>query len=204
MFEENITNSLLTKSESEKNILISFSLFLRLLEWSKDESKSDVDLHKVMEKLISFNDGVNPLTIDCYDCLVADVPHEHFDGEECQCGAECGGNAPEEVTQGYLQYQSGPVNSTCFNSIDLSNLLNTTVGAEPQTIEISTVYGDEECPDECGCPHEHHHGEGCDHHHGEGCEHHHEGPCCGGEECQCAIAPDMEDEIKKIIATGRF
>ena len=68
--------------KDEKGIKLSFSLLMRLLEWSKEEAKSDVDLRKVIEKLMAFNDGVNPLNMDVYDCLIADVPHDDYNKDE--------------------------------------------------------------------------------------------------------------------------
>jgi hypothetical protein len=88
------------KPACEKNILISFSLFMRLMEWSREESKSDEDLHNVMEKLMAFNDGVNPLKFDVYSCLVSDVPHEDFDGDVCNnanIDNSCVANQPNNI-----------------------------------------------------------------------------------------------------------
>lgn len=67
-----------TKPSKDKNLVISFSLLMRLFEWCHEDAKDDVAMHKVMEKLVAFNDGVNPLTIDVYDCVVA----EANDGQE--------------------------------------------------------------------------------------------------------------------------
>lgn len=79
MFEEidcqygNVSPTLNCNKHSEKNLVISFSLLMRLFEWCHEDAKDDVEMHKVMEKLVAFNDGVNPLTIDVYDCLINDV-----------------------------------------------------------------------------------------------------------------------------------
>lgn len=62
--------------KSEKNLVISFSLLMRLFEWCKEDAQDDVEMHKMMEKLVAFNDGVNPLKIDVYDCLISDVKEE--------------------------------------------------------------------------------------------------------------------------------
>ena len=61
-----------SKPSKEKNLILSFSLLMRVFEWCHEDAKDDVEMHRVMEKLVSFNDGVNPLTIDVYDCLIAD------------------------------------------------------------------------------------------------------------------------------------
>lgn len=58
---------------SEKNLVLSFSLLMRLFEFMHEDAKDDVAMHKVMEKLVAFSDGVTPLNMDVYDCLIADV-----------------------------------------------------------------------------------------------------------------------------------
>lgn len=63
----------MNKKSNDKNIIISFSLLMRLFEFMHEDAENDVDMHKVMEKLVAFSDGVNPLTMDVYDCLIADV-----------------------------------------------------------------------------------------------------------------------------------
>ena len=55
---------------------------MRLFEWCHEDAQSDVDMHKVMEKLMAFNDGINPLTMEVYDCLIADVKNPNECSEE--------------------------------------------------------------------------------------------------------------------------
>lgn len=89
--------SVSSKPSKEKNLVISFSLLMRLFEWCHEDAKDDVDMHKVMEKLVSFNDGVNPLTIDVYDCLIDcvkdsssnDVQNAYELGQECAQDGQC-------------------------------------------------------------------------------------------------------------------
>ena len=66
-------------SFNDKNILISMSLLMRLFEFMHEEAKDDVSMHNVMEKIISLNDGKNPLTMNIYEYLVSNV--ETKDGE---------------------------------------------------------------------------------------------------------------------------
>lgn len=68
MFEQNINQC---SSSNEKNLILSFSLLMRLFEWCHEDAKDDVAMHKAMEKLVAFSDGVNPLTIDVYDCVIS-------------------------------------------------------------------------------------------------------------------------------------
>lgn len=64
---------------NEKNLILSFSLLMRLFEFMHEDAKDDVAMHKVMEKLVAFSDGTNPLTMEVYDCLIADVQTKNED-----------------------------------------------------------------------------------------------------------------------------
>ena len=57
-----------------------------------------------MEKLIAFNDGINPLTIDVYDCLI--------DGVELSNTSE-------------LNDLVEPMKAGCFSEYDMSDAVNT-------------------------------------------------------------------------------
>lgn len=88
---------------NEKNLILSFSLLMRLFEFMHEDAKDDVAMHKVMEKLVAFSDGTNPLTMDVYDCLIADVQtkddEEMSSDEDLQMaydlGQECAMNGEE-------------------------------------------------------------------------------------------------------------
>ena len=90
--------------KSDKKIVISFPLLMRIMEWCHEDAKDDVELHKVMEKLIAFNDGINPLTIDVYDCLI--------DGVELSNTSE-------------LNDLVEPMKAGCFSEYDMSDAVNT-------------------------------------------------------------------------------
>ena len=77
---------------------------MRIMEWCHEDTKDDVELHKVMEKLIAFNDGINPLTIDVYDCLI--------DGVELSNTSE-------------LNDLVEPMKAGCFSEYDMSDAVNT-------------------------------------------------------------------------------
>jgi len=64
---------------NNKNIILSMSLLMRLFEFMHEDAKDDVAMHKVMEKLVAFSDGTNPLTMEVYDCLIADVQTKNED-----------------------------------------------------------------------------------------------------------------------------
>jgi hypothetical protein len=46
-------------------------LFIRLLEWSKEDAKTDMDLHKISENLINMKE--HTLTMDDYDSIVGNI-----------------------------------------------------------------------------------------------------------------------------------
>jgi hypothetical protein len=46
-------------------------LFIRLLEYAREDAKTDMDLHNVAEKAISLSETGRTLTMNDYDSLVA-------------------------------------------------------------------------------------------------------------------------------------
>ena len=56
---------------NDKNIIISMSLLMRLFEFMHEDAKDDVAMHNVMEKIVAFTDGINPLTMEVYDSLIS-------------------------------------------------------------------------------------------------------------------------------------
>lgn len=45
-------------------------LFLRLLEYAKEDAKTDLDLHYVTENALKCMQGKDKLTMDCYDNIL--------------------------------------------------------------------------------------------------------------------------------------
>lgn len=45
-------------------------LFLRLLEYAKEDAKTDLDLHYVTENALKCMQGKDKLTMDCYDDIL--------------------------------------------------------------------------------------------------------------------------------------
>lgn len=48
-------------------------LLLRLLEFARESTTTDVDLHKVIENLLKLKSEYDTLTMECYDQVVANV-----------------------------------------------------------------------------------------------------------------------------------
>jgi hypothetical protein len=47
-------------------------LLIRLLEYAREDAKTDMDLHNVTEKLIDFSKQGDVLTMDQYDAIVGE------------------------------------------------------------------------------------------------------------------------------------
>ena len=52
-------------------VTIDIPLFIRLLEYAREDAKTDMDLHNVAEKAISLSETGKTLTMAEYDTLVA-------------------------------------------------------------------------------------------------------------------------------------
>jgi len=51
-------------------IVVDIPLFIRLLEYAREDAKDDMDLHKVTENILSLSKEGNILTMDNYDSIV--------------------------------------------------------------------------------------------------------------------------------------
>ena len=52
-------------------VTLDIPLFIRLLEYAREDAKTDMDLHNVAEKAISLSETGKTLTMAEYDALVA-------------------------------------------------------------------------------------------------------------------------------------
>jgi len=52
-------------------VTLDVPLFIRLLEYAREDAKTDMDLHNVAEKAISLSETEKTLTMAEYDALVA-------------------------------------------------------------------------------------------------------------------------------------
>jgi len=60
-----------TQSNPIDNVTLDIPLFIRLLEYSKEDAQSDMDLHKVAENIIEMSQGGTTLTMEDYDAIVS-------------------------------------------------------------------------------------------------------------------------------------
>ena len=57
-------------------ITVDVPLFIRLLEYAREDAKTDMDLHKVTENIIALSETGKTLTIDQYDEIVKNEAKE--------------------------------------------------------------------------------------------------------------------------------
>ena len=62
----------LTESDNPKDVVrLDVPLFIRLLEYAREDAKTDMDLHSVTEKIIAMSQSGETLTMDQYESIVA-------------------------------------------------------------------------------------------------------------------------------------
>ena len=59
-----------TKMKPRDTIKVDVPLFIRLLEYAREDAKTDMDLHDVAENIISLSSVGKTLTMDDYDSIV--------------------------------------------------------------------------------------------------------------------------------------
>ena len=67
----------LSEGENPKDVVsMDVPLFIRLLEYAREDAKTDMDLHNVTEKVIAMSGAGETLTMDQYDAIVAGTAEE--------------------------------------------------------------------------------------------------------------------------------
>ena len=62
----------MTQSNPTDKITVDVPLFIRLLEYAREDAKTDMDLHKVTENILTLSEEGSTLTMDQYDDIVKD------------------------------------------------------------------------------------------------------------------------------------
>jgi hypothetical protein len=65
-----------TKFNPTDKIAVDVPLFIRLLEYAREDAKTDIDLHKVTENILALSEEGSTLTMDQYDEIVKDEAKE--------------------------------------------------------------------------------------------------------------------------------
>jgi hypothetical protein len=95
MFKEGI----LDETNPADAIKLNIPLLIRLLEYAREDAKTDMDLHNVAEQLISLGVEGTTLTMDNYDAIVSTKTDEAIDPPSSQgtTGQEPAGNNVKPV-----------------------------------------------------------------------------------------------------------
>jgi hypothetical protein len=65
-------NNKMTQFNPSDKITVDVPLFIRLLEYAREDAKTDMDLHNVAEKAVAASETGKTLTMTDYDNLVED------------------------------------------------------------------------------------------------------------------------------------
>lgn len=170
-----------TPHQEAKNIIVSSSLMMMLLEWASKQGDNDMVLHQALENLMSFTDGVNPLKIDCFNVIVPEQPScEEVEVKDCceddkECASEIGAclaNAGVDLSN---------VNYSDVSPIIIQNRDNEELeGFGASNAEIESFWDGYESVDPMAI----------------NCSE--EEPCCQ-EPCEPEIETDLQTEIDNII-----
>jgi hypothetical protein len=66
----------MTQSNPTDKITVDVPLFIRLLEYAREDAKTDMDLHKVTQNILALSEEGNILTMDQYDEIVKNEAKE--------------------------------------------------------------------------------------------------------------------------------
>ena len=66
----------MTQFNPSDKITVDIPLFIRLLEYAREDAKTDVDLHRVAENAIALSETGKTLTIADYDAVVKNEAKE--------------------------------------------------------------------------------------------------------------------------------
>jgi len=60
-----------TQTDQVDSIKLDIPLFIRLMEYAKEDAQSDMDLHKVTENITEMAQGGTTLTMEDYDAIIS-------------------------------------------------------------------------------------------------------------------------------------
>lgn len=69
-------NQTTTKMNPKDTITVDVPLFIRLLEYAREDAKTDMDLHNVAENIIDLSEEGEVLTMDNYNAIVGTSEEE--------------------------------------------------------------------------------------------------------------------------------
>lgn len=60
----------LQEAQEADYVCLNVPLFIRLMEWAREDAKDDMQLHQVAERAISLSKDDEPLSMDHYEKLI--------------------------------------------------------------------------------------------------------------------------------------
>lgn len=161
--------------KSDKNIIMTFSLLMRLFEWCHEDAKDDVEMHEAMEKIVSFSDGINPLNIDSYEAIIgkgwSDEDAYNLGKQQAENGMDLtpveprdysktagsmitavkndgNGASNNEIFAFWDGYEGKPLQQGCFTEMDMNDAVNS-IAQDERTKPVTMCFGEQPC--ECPC-----------------------------------------------------
>ena len=94
-----------SKPNPTDRVTMDVPLLLRIMEYSKEDAQSDMDLHHVVEKLVSLSSSGQPLSMDHYEQVVGSVSEQGAPAEKLIKDIEYHpDDEDEEVQEGHGRY----------------------------------------------------------------------------------------------------
>lgn len=144
-----------TGEDKVDTVTVDIPLLIRLLEYAREDAKTDMDLHNVSEKLIELSKEHSPLTMEYYDAIVGEqaqlpAPAKVSEGNDyCKvCGqTPCNCTFIAESTDQYVLFVNSKPSSTYPDErsakIDIQHLKskypNIHVELRKETCKMDTV-----------------------------------------------------------------
>jgi hypothetical protein len=94
------------QSNPVDRVTMDVPLLLRIMEYSKEDAQSDMDLHHVVEKLVNLSSEGQPLSMDHYEQVVGSVSEQGAPAEKLIKDIEYSpdDDEDEEVQEGHGRY----------------------------------------------------------------------------------------------------
>ena len=110
-----------TNFNPSDKITVDVPLFIRLLEYAREDAKTDMDLHDLAEKAITLSETGKTLTMNDYDSLVTNIPNNQEMNEQIKRMQQLAGllnenknNDPYEIIT--TEYENTP-NEASYNEV---------------------------------------------------------------------------------------
>lgn len=95
-----VTDQPVTQSNPEDKITLDVPLLIRIMEYAREDAKTDMDLHDVAERLISLSANGNTLTMSDYESIIGSEAdnQEPVDNSEANAATMRGESVERKAT----------------------------------------------------------------------------------------------------------